>query len=674
MNRLRVFLNDLTFNKNFFFLFILLFFFFVYLQSFETIEISYFYTDHRLIEYLHNINLNKNLFEVLVNTKTINGVPFTPHNPSLNLLSFLNYNLESYKIYQAYILTVRVLEFSIIMLYVWLFSKSFKPNLIYILIFIMAQTTFSVFDHHSYIIFPIFIFQFFLILALIFRKNIYLLIFFNFLGTFWSFFINPMYFFIVCVGPLMFFYIYFFLKKEFKTISILFFVNLPFAILYSLLAIGTSRFNLSQFLLPVEGHYNFSILTGKFFILMSVITFLSFYFLKRKNLEILVFLILIFLSFWTGLIYKYELFKWLLPSPMYIDYALKCIYLAIFMITGDYLIRSKFKNYYLLFLVSVFVVKFQGISTKFMNFNSTVGIENKYHYPDLKKRYFWEKDEKIFLSNYKNKTIFVDVPNYKSEYIKHILPKSEKFDSRAFQYMFATKIYNEKFKHSLNDFDYQKELITVNLGHSLLMDNSTYFANMENLNKQYPKEHVPYLNYSSPIVKYIYKPDYIFSDMIIKNHEIEKTYDFRDYKFYLYKNSGSENNYQSNKILKIKNFKDYLKDAKNFDKNLYVLEPDKFPNKMNVCKILRDHSNLSKLKFKVLGNEECIAIFPIPFSHNNNFIKKDGNKCDTFRVQYYFHGCKFKNNDIIELKKNNIFYYAINSLKDYFDLKKLKII
>ena len=72
MNRFRVFLNDLTFNKNFFYLFILLFFFLVYLQSFGTIAISYFYTDHRLIEYLHNANLNKNLFEVLVNTKTIN--------------------------------------------------------------------------------------------------------------------------------------------------------------------------------------------------------------------------------------------------------------------------------------------------------------------------------------------------------------------------------------------------------------------------------------------------------------------------------------------------------------------------------------------------------------------------------------------------------------------------
>jgi hypothetical protein len=111
-----------------------------------------------------------------------------------------------------------------------------------------------------------------------------------------------------------------------------------------------------------------------------------------------------------------------------------------------------------------------------------------------------------------------------------------------------------------------------------------------------------------------------------------------------------------------------------FNKNLYLLETDKFPNKMNICEILRDHSDLSKLKFKILSNEECIAIFPIPFSHNNNFIKKDGNKCDTFRVQYYFHGCKFKNSNIIELKKNNIFHYAINSLKDYLDLKRLKIL
>jgi hypothetical protein len=674
MNRLSVFLKDLAFNKNFYFLFVIIFFSLIYLQSFGTITISYFYTDHRLIEHLHNINLDKNLFEVLVNTKTINGVPFTPHNPSLNLLSFLNYNLESYKTYQAYILIVRVLEFSIIMLYVWLFSKSFKPNLIYIFIFIAIQTTFSIFDHHSYISFPILIFQFFLILGLVFRKNIYLFVFFNFLGTFWSFFINPMYFFIVCAGPLMFFYIYFFLKKEFKTISILFFINLPFAIFYSLLAIGTSRFNLSQYLLPVEGHYNFSIFTGKLFILMSVITIFSFYFFKRKSLEILVFFIFIFLSFCIGIIYENELFKWLLPSPIYIDYALKCIYIAVFMITGDYLIRSRFKNYYLLFLVFIFAIKFHGISTKFLNFNSKAGIENNYDYADLKKRFFWEKDEKIFLSNYKNKTIFVDVPNYKSEYTRYILPKSEKFNTRTFQHTFATKIYNEKFKHSLNDFDYQKELITVNLGHSLLMDNSTYFANMESLNNLYPKEHVPSLKYNSPIVKYIYKPDYIFSDIKIKNYQIEKIYDFKDYKFYLYKNSNLEKNYQANKIIKIKNFKDYLKDIKNFDKNLYLLEIDKFPNKMNICKILRDHSNLSKLKFEVLTNKECIAIFPIPFSYNNNFIKKDGNKCDTFRVQYHFHGCVFKNNDNIELKKNNIFYYAINSFKDFLELKKLNII
>ena len=71
-----------------------------------------------------------------------------------------------------------------------------------------------------------------------------------------------------------------------------------------------------------------------------------------------------------------------------------------------------------------------------------------------------------------------------------------------------------------------------------------------------------------------------------------------------------------------------------------------------------------------------IAIFPIPFSHNNIIQEKSLNinsniKYNTFRVQYYFHGCIINKDKLLELKKNNFFNYHVGSLKDFLDFKRL---
>jgi hypothetical protein len=669
------FLQNFDFTKKFYYLYFFIFFILIFLQSYSSILTTWFYADHRLIEHLHNFSKNKNIFDILVNPQTINGLPFTLHNPSLNFLGFLNYNLDSYLNFQIYIIIIRTLEFTLALIYIYFFTKKIKFNLIYIIIFLIAQTTFSVFDHHSYIVLPILIFQFFLIISLFFRNNYFLFCIINFIGTFWSFFINPMYFFIVCFGPLAFFYLYFFLKKEYKTIFILFVINFPFALLYSLLVLGTSRFNLSIFLLPVEGHYNFSIYTGKLFILLSIITIIYFYLKKIKNYEILIFTIFIFFSLIVGLFYKYEFFKWLLPSPNYFDYALKCIYLSIFMIVGNYLIKSNLKIYYFLLFFIIFFIKFFSISENFLNFNNTLKKEFNYKYADLFKRFYWEKNDPIFLSNYKNKTIYAYLPNKHSEYINYILPRNENFDSRDFKYGFSYKAYNKKFKHSLNDFDFHKGLIVVNFGHSLLMDSSTILSNMNNYNELHPKEHVPLLHYKSFIIKNIYKPDYIFSDLFIDDLQIEQIYNFKDYKFYLYIYPKDKNT-DIDKVIEINNFKNYTLDSKEFNKNLYVLNKNNIPKNISFCDVIRDNSDRFHLNFKIftLKQKTCIAILPIPYSNNNLFISKNGQMCKTFRVQYFFHGCLFNHDDTIQLKKNNIFYYAINSLKDFFELKKLNII
>ena len=111
----------------------------------------------------------------------------------------------------------------------------------------------------------------------------------------------------------------------------------------------------------------------------------------------------------------------------------------------------------------------------------------------------------------------------------------------------------------------------------------------------------------------------------------------------------------------------YLYQKKNLNKVKYIKD---------FCDIKISHSN-NEILFNInkVNQNNCIAIFPIPFS-NNNFFESTNNKnkrCEDFRVQYYFHGCLIAKNEKYILKKNNIFLYPFSSLKDYIDFKKMNL-
>ena len=149
---------------------------------------------------------------------------------------------------------------------------------------------------------------------------------------------------------------------------------------------------------------------------------------------------------------------------------------------------------------------------------------------------------------------------------------------------------------------------------------------------------------------------------------------------YLYKNSLKYQNYEIEKINYINNLDEYQKNLTKLNKELFIfkdLEKNNF--KLNkFCKVNRKKSETNKIIFNVeSNNKDCIAIFPIPFSYNNNFLIKDNllkNKCDTFRAQFYFHACIFSEDTLIEHKKNNIILYPLGSLKDFIENKKRKIL
>ena len=167
-------LKKLLNNKtSFFFLFflielVILFFSFPFF-SFK----SFFWSDHKYLEYVHNLSINKSILEVLSNSQNINGATLTILNPYLNPLSFLNYNLKSIFDYYVYIFFFRFLEISVIVLHLKFFIKKIKfLDLVgVIFIYIIFLTNTSGFDHQSYINFPIIIFCFFHGLSLFIKKN-----------------------------------------------------------------------------------------------------------------------------------------------------------------------------------------------------------------------------------------------------------------------------------------------------------------------------------------------------------------------------------------------------------------------------------------------------------------------------------------------------------------------
>ena len=132
-------------------------------------------------------------------------------------------------------------------------------------------------------------------------------------------------------------------------------------------------------------------------------------------------------------------------------------------------------------------------------------------------------------------------------------------------------------------------------------NNPSLLSCLENseLGKIYPKESVPPISIDSKL-NYILKADYILSDKSYK-YKIIKTYNFKDFKIYLYKTNISFNE-EIKKIIIIENYKDYHQNIKNFKNNLYVNKNlNIIKNIRSFCKIETIIKSHSELNFKIIN-------------------------------------------------------------------------
>ena len=167
------------------------------------------------MKYIHEYSANKGFFDVLIQKYNVYGIPIIPVNPNLNFLSTMNYQLSNGEDYVSYLFILRLIELKIFFLYLFYFSKDFKKSFFGIFVFILYIFQFNIFDHQSYINFPILIFNLGVVLSLYFRYNKLYLFFIFLLTNFWAFLVNPTYFFTSCFGPYLFFIIYLLYKKEY---------------------------------------------------------------------------------------------------------------------------------------------------------------------------------------------------------------------------------------------------------------------------------------------------------------------------------------------------------------------------------------------------------------------------------------------------------------------------
>jgi len=245
--------------------------------------------------------------------------------------------------------------------------------------------------------------------------------------------------------------------------------------------------------------------------------------------------------------------------------------------------------------------------------------------------------------------------------------------------------------------------IVINSGYSHQLNINTVLANFFNPNKKkiYDKKYNKYFlvnTADNKLLKYqvvpqfgiekkllfFYNFDYILSDVIlseIKDNyiEIEKIYNFKSFNLYLYKIKENLKNFEIKKINIIENNSNYAESIKNFQNELFVTNENfkKIKNIKNFCHVKRlNENNLIIFDVKKNDSLNCLAVFPIPFSYNNNFesskeLSTKKFKCDTFRVQFYFHGCIFNSNQKIIFRKNNLFLYSIGSIRDYLEYRKI---
>ena len=166
--------------------------------------------------------------------------------------------------------------------------------------------------------------------------------------------------------------------------------------------------------------------------------------------------------------------------------------------------------------------------------------------------------------------------------------------------------------------------------------------------------------------------------ILLTDLKLEETYDFDDFKFYIYKLNLNNSIYEK-KYSQISNFNNYLKDISKFDKEIFVFDQNLKGN-VKICDVKRvfDNKNSNSIEFEISTNTKCLVIFPITFSLTNDIFYNDkinfNKKCKTFRAQYYFHACFFNQNSNVKVKKKNLITYPLYSFLDFLNSRKLKII
>jgi hypothetical protein len=120
-------------------------------------------------------------------------------------------------------------------------------------------------------------------------------------------------------------------------------------------------------------------------------------------------------------------------------------------------------------------------------------------------------------------------------------------------------------------------------------------------------------------------------------------------------------------IDQIKSKGSYKDDLKYFNEVIFTenKEKNKFLNITEFCQINNQFNFENQIIYKIYSNKEkCLAIFPIPFSHTDNFYKNN-KKIETFKLQHYFHAAILNKNDLIKVKKKNLYYFPYYSFLDY---------
>ena len=283
----------------------------------------------------------------------------------------------------------------------------------------------------------------------------------------------------------------------------------------------------------------------------------------------------------------------------------------------------------------------------------------------------WKSNQNHFLDNFEFKELLVDLPNHDSDYAKFIFNSKNKYNDKQKQFILE-RYYNPDFGHDLQFTDYFKANIIVNIGHSIMLDNSTFLANLNGNGQFLYKQSIPYIRHTDSINQYFLQIKYMISDKLYENLKVIKTYEYDGYKFYLYELSYESKSTKIEEIIRSKKFNhdEYLENIKFFENKIFVLENNKINIPPIQCKTIKKHTN-KRIYFKVITSERCLAVFKIPFSRNNKFLNDKKQKCETFRIQYYFHGCVVEKNENYILKKNNILIYGYYSLIDYLEIRSL---